>query len=444
MVCAACEVRVAKALRALPGVSAARVSARTERAEVASNHRLDPAQVAAAVAQAGYTVGTAPKPWFSHDKSAWRDVLVAAAVLGAAVLAWRAGGLSRVGDAAGRAAAGGNLVFIALLGAAASLSTCMALVGGLVVGLSARYAARCPSASGRQLLQPQLLFNLGRVAGFTVLGAATGALGSVFSLQGRLLGAALAAVAIVMGLLGLKLTGLFPRLDGVAIALPAGMASWLRRGRAADSYRSRDGFLLGVASFFLPCGFTQAVQVYALSTGSPLQAGLALGLFALGSAPGLMGLGSLASLAKGRRQSARFFRCVGVAVVGFALLNAVGGLRLIAPGLTAADPAAPAARTANVFDADGLQTARITVDPTGYSPSETVVYAGQPTRWVFDLTGLSCASTVDFSNLGLAQTIRLRPGENSVETAAAEPGTYLYTCGMGMFLSTVYAIPKPD
>ena len=55
----------------------------------------------------------------------------------------------------------------------------------------------------------------------------------------------------------------------------------------------------GAATFFLPCGFTQAVQLYALSTGSPVSAGLTMAVFAVGTSPGLLALASLPNLGRG-------------------------------------------------------------------------------------------------------------------------------------------------
>ena len=70
---------------------------------------------------------------------------------------------------------------------------------------------------------------------------------------------------------------------------------------------------LGVATFFLPCGFTQAVQVYALSTGSPLTAGAIMAVFAIGTAPGLLALAGLTLVPRSARPA--FVRVVGVVVL---------------------------------------------------------------------------------------------------------------------------------
>jgi sulfite exporter TauE/SafE/copper chaperone CopZ len=444
MTCASCETRVAKALRQLPGVTSARVSSRKGAAQVTSNRPLADADVARVVAKAGYTVGTAVGAWVTRDRQTWRDVLTAVAIVAVAILAWQVLDLGRIGDAAGQLATSGNLVFVVLLGVAASLSTCMALVGGLVMGLSARYTELHPGATTRQLVRPQLMFNIGRVVGFALLGAAVGGIGEVISLSGWTLGLALIAVAVVMGLLGLKLTGLSPRLAAATFTLPGALAGLFHKD-GARTYSDRGALVLGAASFFLPCGFTQAVQVYALSTGNALEAGLIMALFAVGTTPGLMSVGTLASLAQGPKAQ-RLFRYIGVAVLGFALLNLSGGLGLLTGGatLTSSAPITATTRSDNVTDDNGVQVARIVVDGGGYTPRDTVVYAGQPVRWVFDLQGWGCASTVNARNLGVPDILRLESGENTVTTTLPDPGRYPYSCGMGMFASTVTAITAPE
>ena len=78
----------------------------------------------------------------------------------------------------------------------------------------------------------------------------------------------------------------------------------------------------------MPCGFTQAMQLYAISTGSPIQGALTMGVFALGTTPGLLGVGGLTSVIKGQ-SSKLFFKTAGVIVVFLALFNVSNGLNLL-------------------------------------------------------------------------------------------------------------------
>ncbi|MDR1808636.1 MAG: sulfite exporter TauE/SafE family protein [Propionibacteriaceae bacterium] len=442
MTCRACETRITKTLKQLPGVTNVKASTRLSHAEVTSTKPLDAAAVRRLVEQAGYTVGSERRPWLTRDRDVWRDVIIGAAVVTLAAIAAQAFGLGSIGDLLTPQSGAGLAVF-ALLGVAASFSTCLALVGGIVLGLSARFAATHPDATVAQRVRPQLMFNLGRVVGFSLLGALLGGLGRALSLHGAGLGLLTLAVAVVMVLLGLQLTGLSPRLGALTVTLPA---AWSRRlhgaGQAPRPYGDGRAAALGVASFLLPCGFTQAAQVAAAASGSPVRGALILGLFTLGTTPGLLAVGTLSSLAGGR-WARRVFHGIGVVVLAFALLNAVNGAHLVAPGLGADQaPITATARTANVTDQDGYQVVTITVDNSGYNPNETVVYAGRPIRWEFELKGLTCAQTVDGRNLNLGQ-LPLQLGVNTFESTLATPGRYPYTCYMGMFPATVIAIEAP-
>src|SRR3954453_21289998 len=158
----------------------------------------------------------------------------------------------------------------------------MALVGGLVLAVSARYAKRHPEGSLGHRLRPHLAFQFGRVLGFTLFGGLLGLLGSSLSVSGRPLAFFMILVAVVMGLVGVQLTHVSPRLGG-GLTLPPLLATKLGLDRVDGGYVDARAALLGAGSFLLPCGFTQAVQVYALSTGDPIRGALIMGGFALGT-----------------------------------------------------------------------------------------------------------------------------------------------------------------
>lgn len=67
-------------------------------------------------------------------------------------------------------------------------------------------------------------------------------------------------VAIVLLVLGLNLTGLFPRLQKIAIAFGDGVSG----KTASASSQQMKAMLAGAGTFFLPCGFTLAAQLFAL------------------------------------------------------------------------------------------------------------------------------------------------------------------------------------
>ncbi len=79
--------------------------------------------------------------------------------------------------------------------------------------------------------------------------------------------------------------------------------------------------LLGVSTFFLPCGFTQSMQFYALTTGSFISGALTMFVFSLGTLP-VLSLISFASVKFSKNfKSGLFFKTAGFIVIFFAIFN---------------------------------------------------------------------------------------------------------------------------
>ena len=440
MTCRACEMRVGKALRAVPGVTDARVSATRGLAVLGTAGPVDRARLAAAVRSAGYELGARERAWLTRDRRVWRDVLLASGLVALVALVAAATGLLDAAGSVGGPLATGGLLVVVLLGLAAGLSTCMALVGGLVLAVAARFAEQHPELGTGARLRPHVVFNVGRVVGFAALGAATGAVGSALTLDPRVLAVLVVAVSLVMGALGLRLTAVSPRLSTGGLALPAGLSRLLRLDRPRAGYRDRSALLLGAGSFFLPCGFTQAVQVYALSTGSPARAATVLGLFALGTTPGLLGLAGLTAVVRGAAAD-RFLRLAGVAVLAFAALNVHGALGVLAPGLGSDAGPAGATVSANVTLEGDTQVLHTRQVATGYEPAAATVHAGQEVRWEIESTALSCATSLYVPDLGISTL--LDSGLNVFTFTPTEQGTIRYSCAMGMYTGVIHVLPAP-
>lgn len=444
MTCDACEKRVGRALRRIPGVESVEVSARRGTA-VLHGAPLPPTErIEAAIRSAGYEPGT--PAWLTTEASTWITVALSGlAIATVALLAGTLGLGGLVGDLANPSR--GGLLLVLVLGLTAGVSTCMAMVGGLVLGFSASHAAaltrdgqRLPSFVTR--MRPQVAFNVGRIVGFGMLGAALGSLGSAVGLPTRLMGALALAVAVVMFLLGVRLTRISPRMAAWSPRLPAGLAGLLGIDAAAGRpYSDARTALVGAATFFLPCGFTQAVQVYALSTGSPASAGLIMATFAVGTTPGLLAVASVPEIATGKARGT-VLQVVGVVVLAFALLNVTSGLRLL--GVTGATATAATARQVsdNVTVAGGVQTVHLTQTRDGYTPADTVVHAGMPITWSIEATSKwDCSAFLRVPDLGVS--VDLQDGLNTVTLPALPPGVVPFTCVMGMYTGNLIAIETP-
>ncbi len=442
MTCRSCEVRIAKHVGRLPNVE--RVSASAVRGEVTveCSAPVPGASIERAINKAGYEIGRTP--WVASDPTIWATAGIGVLLVAALAVIATVTGIGNLANGAGDLSQGGLLVAL-LLGLAAGVSTCMALVGGLVLGLSAAFQAGRPEgASSVAMMRPSLVFVAGRVVGYTVFGAALGAVGASITMPPQLTAVLMLGVALVMLLLGTRLTGLSPRMAGWSPTLPMGLGA--RLGLAdggAGAYSDTRAATLGAASFFLPCGFTQAIQIFALSTGSPLFGAALLGAFAIGTAPGLLALAGLPLVVPSRAKPT-LMRLVGVVVIGFALLNGSAGIRLSGFALPSLVGVVSAAPLPGTLGSDGIQriTTRQVID--GYTPAEVVIYAGYPTEWtIVSETTASCAASLWVLDLDIRA--RLNKGPNVFELPPLKAGTLRYACAMGMYDGRITVVdPPPD
>ncbi len=205
-----------------------------------------------------------------------------------------------------------------IIGLIASVSSCLAVVGGLVLSLSAS------SAKEGGTWRTQSLFHVGRIGGFFILGGVVGLLGSSFHL-GLTANAVLGVlVALVMLILGINLLDVFHFTKRLQLTMPARFSKHVVNGSRHDHYLAP--LLVGIGTFFLPCGFTQSMQLYALSTGSFTQGAFTMLVFALGTFP-MLALLSFGSLNIAHQPwKGVFFKTAGIIVIMLALLNLANAL----------------------------------------------------------------------------------------------------------------------
>jgi sulfite exporter TauE/SafE/copper chaperone CopZ len=441
MTCRSCEIRVARHLAKLKSVESVEVSAPRHRAVIESLRPLSYRSIERAVRLAGYEIGETP--WLEQDPRVWLTAGAGLALVATVAILAQVTGIARLTAGAGDLATGGVVVAL-LLGLAAGVSTCMALVGGLVLALSASFQASTTSPrTGVAALRPAVVFLAGRVIGYGVFGAALGAIGASFTLPPLVTGGLMIVVAIVMTILGIRLTGLSPRIAGWSPTLPTGLAGTLGMGGARrGSYSDTRAALLGVGSFFLPCGFTQAVQVFALSTGSPAFGAALLATFALGTVPGLLALAGLPVLVpSGARPT--LLRLVGVAVLGFAFVNVSGGLQLAGVNVAGlAGGSAAGMAPSSTLTPDGRQLLTTFQNADGYSPANVAIYANVPTTWTIQSsTVTTCAATMVIPAWNTGAQLKI--GANELQLPALPPGVIHYTCAMGMYSGTITVVDRP-
>jgi len=205
-----------------------------------------------------------------------------------------------------------------VIGIMASLSTCMAVVGSLVLSISATFAKEGDK------IRPQLLFHSGRLVSFFILGGVIGVLGSTFTLNTAATFTLSLIIGLVMLILGVNLLDVFPWAKKLQPLMPKFIA---KHAHGFSKFNhTLTPLLVGIATFFLPCGFTQSMQLYTLTTGDFFKGGLTMFTFALGTLP-VLALVSFSSFnVKNSSKSSIFFKTAGLVVIMFALFNLINSL----------------------------------------------------------------------------------------------------------------------
>lgn len=205
-----------------------------------------------------------------------------------------------------------------VIGVIASLSTCMAVVGGLVLSMSATFAREGDK------VRPQMLFHIGRIVSFFILGGVIGMVGAAFQLGAIGTFVLGLIIGLVMLVLGINLLDVFHWTKRFQPSMPKFFSQ-----KALNVTKFNHTFtpaLVGIATFFLPCGFTQSMQIYALGTGSFLKGALTMLAFALGTLP-VLALVSFSSFSiQNSSRSGIFFKSAGLIVIMFAIFNILNSL----------------------------------------------------------------------------------------------------------------------
>jgi len=204
-----------------------------------------------------------------------------------------------------------------LVGIVASFSSCLAVVGGIVLALSSQFGEL------KEWKQIQWSFHLGRLAGYALLGAMVGLLGQAFHLSTMASSILNFFAGLLMVVIGLQLLNFVPAFQG-------GWGRILNKVRSQDTNRPilvAGGF--GVLTFFLPCGFTQSMQLVALSSGSAVMGALIMFSFAIGTFPMLYFLTNASTKIKNRRELSLIYKTIGVVVILLGLLNLQNSLQVL-------------------------------------------------------------------------------------------------------------------
>ncbi len=293
---------------------------------------------------------------------------------------------------------------------------------------------------------------------FFILGGFLGWLGSGLSFNNTF------GYAVLVGLVSLLM---------IILALQMLEVSWAKKislrlpkfiTRKVASENSWQGkyspFLLGVLTFFLPCGFTLIAQGIALTTGSFLAGASIMLFFALGTLPMLASISYTGyRFTQKPHLTAKFSKVAGIIIIFFAIYNINGQLNVMGlPSLhdlknysnakitTQSEPiilfGPDVGKTLSVSKnnsekkvqvTDDIQQLEIIAQGFEYTNSgNAVLRANIPTVMIVDNQGiLGCGAQMAARGL-FSGFVNLKPGINKIDLGRPKAGSYKITCSMGM------------
>jgi len=325
-----------------------------------------------------------------------------------------------------------GLIFV--IGLVASVSSCIAVTGGLLVAIAAKYNDATANLTPAQRLKPHLYFNAGRVISYTLLGGAIGAVGSVLTFSPAINGVITLLASAAMILLGLQMLKLLPSLTRFVPTMPKAFGHYIHD--LAERETNGGAFALGAATFFLPCGFTQALQLYVLAKGSSTVGALTMLAFSLGTLPALLSLSAISSLASGALQR-HFIKFAGAAVIVLGIANIQYGLVLTGSDMNAAPATVTAENPAQVevTASDGASAKQVVVmriDGFDYLPNRFTVKQGIPVEWRIDASeAAACGRILLSPGLGISKMLSAN-STTMISFVPKQAGEFAFNCGMGM------------
>lgn len=437
MTCTGCELRIEKALRKLDGIVEARVIFGNSQAYVTYDARtIGLEQIVEAIERLDYKVINGIKESSGANKpkermSVSRLLGIAILILALYVVLNNTVGIDflPVIDAS---MSYGVLFVVGLL---TSLH-CVAMCGGINL-------SQCVSSAvdgGRfAKLKPSLMYNGGRVISYTVIGGIVGALGSVISFSGVSRGIVAVIAGLFMVIMGLNMLDVFPWLKKITPRISGRFFRKMQSGRG-----NRGPFYVGLLNGLMPCGPLQAMQLYALGTGSFAAGALSMFLFSMGTVPLMFGFGALSSMLS-KRFTHRMMKVSAVLVIALGVIMANRGLTLSGFSL----PSLPLGRSGNAGGGNvavvqnGVQVVTTRLYSGRYEP--ITVQKGIPVKWIIkarkeDLNGCNNEIIIPAFN----KSVKLAPGDNLIEFTPAETGTFAYSCWMGMIRSKIVVVDDID
>ncbi|PKM91314.1 hypothetical protein CVU82_01805 [Candidatus Falkowbacteria bacterium HGW-Falkowbacteria-1] len=339
-----------------------------------------------------------------------------------------------------------SLISFLILGLLAGVSSCAALVGGLILSISKKWL-EIYQDEGRAFakMTPHIIFNFGRLLSYAFFGAVIGFVGE--RLQFSTIGTSflMFAVSLIMIILAMQMLG-FNYFNKIKISWPKFISKNISNKKNLNGKYSP--FLIGALTFFLPCGFTITAQSMALISGSAILGSLIMLFFALGTMPSLLLIGISASKLTDNKDTAnKFSKIAGILILFLAVyninagLNAMGKNSLSNLNIRSNKKIEYPQKDETTKIVNNEQIIKMEASSSKYSPSYFKIKVGVPVVWEVKDIGVSgCTNAIIAKDLFEGE-FRLKIGGTSTkEFIPQKTGKYKFSCWMGMVSGVIEVV----
>ncbi|OGS34660.1 MAG: hypothetical protein A2474_07710 [Elusimicrobia bacterium RIFOXYC2_FULL_34_12] len=180
MHCKSCEILIERKLRKIEGLHKVNVHLASGKADLYCSRDLSLEEIKEAISDVQYKISFwEDKNQVDHAENANGDFFQISTIFFIILLAYF---LLKKFDLLPNFAISDNMSygFIFMIGLVAAVSSCLAVTGGLLLSLAAKYNEKFPHLSGVKKFKPHIYFNIGRIVSYTLLGGLIGKLGSLF------------------------------------------------------------------------------------------------------------------------------------------------------------------------------------------------------------------------------------------------------------------------
>jgi sulfite exporter TauE/SafE/copper chaperone CopZ len=300
---------------------------------------------------------------------------------------------------------------------------CVGMCGSLVV----TYSTICfDENEKKKSLLPHLQYNIGRIVSYSVIGGILGGFGSFFAISPTFTGVITLFAGIFMLIMGLSFIFRSTFLDKIKIKTPQFLTKYI----LSQKNKKRAPIIIGLLNGLMPCGPLQAMQLYALGSGSALRGALSLFLFALGTSVLMFGFGAVLSIIS-QAKIKNILKFSGALVIILAIFMINRGLLNFGYQIDFGLNTPSTTNQQVVFSDTNAQVVNMDLTASGYQPDILYIKKDIPVRWVINVKQLSgCLSAIMIKDYNIYQKLHL--GENVIEFTPKSAGEIKFSCGMQM------------